>query len=284
MRRRGVARSQQPCQPADVALTLAAGADARRSTSSAGSLGHAGPPSGARFHGAALAQRCAGIAVHGRGRRQHGVARLAHGAGARPHFYRQGFVAAAADRQRRAGAGNRQVAGRLRRDRPDEPGRPARHHRCPDRDVRPPDSQRSGVFPRPSERHADLALYERRLAAAQRGGQRAGRDRQGRGDRRLSRRRDVLSGLVDGACRLHRLAAGDPAGRRDRPPHAARFSQHSGRAGTVDDTAEPDLPGRPAREGLRDGGIRTTPRGSPVRAHLSSCRPRRSARGPAPGR
>ena len=76
---------------------------------------------------------------------------------------------------------------------------------------------------------ADLALHERRLAAAQRGGQCARRDRQGRADRRFPCRRDVLPGLVDGARRLYRLAAGDPAGRPDRPPHAARFSQHAGR-------------------------------------------------------
>ena len=244
------------------------------------SLGRAGPPPGARFHGAALAPPCAGAAVHGRGGRQHGAARLAHGAGARPHLHREGFVAAAADRRRRAGAGACQIAGRLRPDRADEPGRPARHHRCADRDVRPPDSQRSGVFPCPPERHADLALHERRLAAAQRGGQCAGRDRQGRADRRLPCRRDVLSGLVDGARRLYRLAAGDPAGRADRPPHAARIGQHSGRAGPADDAAEPDLPGRPARQGLWDGGIRAAPRGFPVRAHLSTDRPRHPHAGP----
>ena len=262
--------AQRPCQSTAPPLTLAAGADARRSTLSAGSLGRAGPPLGARFHGAALAPPCAGAAVHGRGGRQHGATRLAHGAGARSHLHCQGFVAAAADSRRRAGAGRRQIAGRLRPDRADEPGRPAHHHRCADRDVWPLDSQRSGVFPCPPQRHADLALHERRLAAAQRGGQCARRDWQGRADRGFPYRSNVLPGLVNGACRLYRPAAGDPAGRPNRPPNAARFSQHSGRTGPADDSAEPNLPGRQARQGLWDGGIREAPRGFSVRAHLST--------------
>ena len=149
----------------------------------------------------------------------------------------------------------RQGHRRLRRGGADEPRRPARHRRCADRAVRPADACRSRLFPRPSERHPDLAVHQRRRAAAQRRGECSRSNRQGRADRGLPGRRHVLPGLAVGAGLVLHLSGGDPSDRRHRPAHAPGHRQHPGRDRPADDVAEPDLSGRAPGQGLRHGGL-----------------------------
>ncbi len=119
-----------------------------------------------------------------------------------------------------------------------------------------PDARRSRLLPRQSDRHADLALHQRRQHAARRGDQRARGPRQGGGDRGLPGRADVLPGLAAGARRLRRLPAGAAAARQGRPAHAPGLGRHPGGDGPVHHAARPDLPGRAPRQGLWHGGLR----------------------------
>ena len=110
--------------------------------------------------------------------------------------------------------------------------------------------------------------------SAQRRGERLGGDRQGRGHGGVPGRADVLRGLGLGAGLVLRLSAGDPPDRRDRPADAAGVGQHPDRGRANFHAAQPDLPGRPPRQGLRHGGLRDRPRQRAVRAHVPADRPR----------
>ena len=150
------------------------------------------------------ARMAAGLPRHGGdGGRDRGQC-LADAADARPRLRRRGTRRCCSSSRRRGRARLRQGRRQLRPGGADDDGRPARRRRHPARALRAADARRPRLLPRQSDRHADLALHQRRQHAAQRRHQRAGRARQGGGDGRVPGRADVLSGLAAGARRVRR--------------------------------------------------------------------------------